>query len=265
MGEFRNQAMDRMKKDEIALGVGVRLARSVEIAKMMRASGFDWLFLDLEHGSLSLETVSQISIAALDAGIAPIVRVPTVQWDIASRALDGGALGIVLPHIDTPDDARTAVHHLRFPPTGHRATVGGLPHFDYLPTRTEDVARDINAATLIAVMIESPLAVANADAIAAVDGVDVLFIGINDLAVEMGHMGKIDHPAVLEAAATVAAAARRHRKWSGAGGIGDEALIQRCIGMGMRFILGGNDFSFMMTAAGQRSRALKAPHPEKSA
>jgi 4-hydroxy-2-oxoheptanedioate aldolase len=66
----------------------------------LRASDFDWLFIDLEHGSLSLETVSQISISAADNNIAPIVRVPVGQWDIASRALDSGALGIVLPHID---------------------------------------------------------------------------------------------------------------------------------------------------------------------
>jgi 4-hydroxy-2-oxoheptanedioate aldolase len=96
----KNRALERLKNGEIALGVGVRLARSVEIAKMMRASDFDWLFIDLEHGSLSLETVSQISISAADNNIAPIVRVPVGQWDIASRALDSGALGIVLPHID---------------------------------------------------------------------------------------------------------------------------------------------------------------------
>lgn len=257
MAYMNNRALERLATGEVALGVGVRLARSVEIAKMMRASDFDWLFIDLEHGSLSLETVSQISIAAADNGIAPIVRVPTGQWDIASRALDSGALGIVMPHVDTEADAREAVHFLRFPPVGHRATLGGLPHYDYERVPASRVAEEVNAATLIAVMIESPEAVENAAAIAAVDGVDVLFIGVNDLAQGMGLSGQLDHPKVVDAVAAVGAAAEKAGKYAGIGGIGDAALLRRYIDMGMRFILGGNDFAFMMAAAKQRAETLR--------
>jgi 2-keto-3-deoxy-L-rhamnonate aldolase RhmA len=255
---MNNRALDRLKNGEIALGVGVRLARSVEIAKMMRASDFDWLFIDLEHGSLALETVSQISIAAADNNIAPIVRVPTGQWDIASRALDGGAQGIVMPHIDSAEDAKEAVHYLRFPPVGHRATLGGLPQYDYLPVKAAQVAAEVNAVTLLAPMIESPQAVENAEAIAAVEGVDVLFIGVNDLAEGMGLSGQLDNPRVVDAVAEVARAAAAQGKYAGIGGIGDAALMRRYIGMGMRFILGGNDFAFMMAAARQRAEALRA-------
>ena len=255
---MNNRALDRMGDGELALGVGVRLARSVEIAKMMRASDFDWLFIDLEHGSLSLETVAQISIAAADNNIAPIVRVPTGQWDMASRALDGGAYGIVMPHINTPDEARTAVHHLRFPPVGHRATLGGLPHYDYTHVKAEQVAREVNSVTLLAMMIESPQAVENAHAIAAVDGVDVLFVGVNDLAQEMGLGGQLDHPRVLQACDQVAKSAAETGKFSGIGGIGDAILMRRYIGMGMQFILGGNDFSFMMGAARERAHLLRS-------
>lgn len=255
----KNSALERLKNGDLALGVGVRLARSIEIAKMMRASDFDWLFIDLEHGSLSLETVSQISIAAADNGIAPIVRVPTGQWDIASRALDGGALGIVLPHIDTVADAAEAVHHLRFPPVGHRGTLGGLPQYDYLPVKAEQVAREVNAMTLIAPMIESPEGVENAERIAAVEGIDVLLIGVNDLAQSMGLPGQLDHPTVVDAVTEVARACAAQGKHAGIGGIGDQALMRRYIGMGMRFILAGNDFSFMMAGAKQRADALRAP------
>lgn len=257
MSYMTNSALERLRKGEVALGVGVRLARSVEIAKMMRASDFDWLFIDLEHGSLALETVSQISIAAADNGIAPIVRVPTRQWDVASRALDGGALGIVMPHIDSVEDAEAAVRHLRFPPLGHRATLGGLPHYDYLPVKAAQVAREVNAATLIAAMIESPQGAESAARIIAVDGIDVLFVGVNDLAEEMGLSGQLDHPRVVEAVDGVAKAAAAAGKYSGIGGIGDEALVRRYIGMGLRFILAGNDFSFMMAGARARAKALR--------
>jgi len=254
---MNNRALERLEAGEIALGVGVRLARSVEIAKMMRASDFDWLFIDLEHGSLSLETVSQVSIAAADNNIAPIVRVPAGQWDMASRALDGGALGIVIPHMDTAEDAREAVHHLRFLPVGHRGTLGGMPHYDYQHVPATQVAEEVNKVTLIAPMIESPLAVENAAAIAAVDGIDVLFIGVNDLAEGMGLSGQLDHPDVVQAVAEVAKAATAAGKHAGIGGIGDATLMRNYIAMGMRFILGGNDFSFMMAGAKQRAKILR--------
>ena len=255
---MNNRALERLEQGEITLGVGVRLARSVEIAKMMRASDFDWLFIDLEHGSLSLETVSQVSIAAADNNIAPIVRVPTGQWDMASRALDGGAQGIVMPHIETADDAAETVHHLRFPPIGHRATLGGLPQYDYQHVPATRVAKEVNAVTLLALMIESPQAVDNAAAIAATNGVDVLFIGVNDLAEGMGLSGQLDHPDVAAAVQRVADAAADAGKYSGIGGIGDAKLMRRYIAMGMGFILGGNDFSFMMASAKQRAEFLRA-------
>ena len=95
-----NAAKARLKKNELALGIGVRLVRNVDIIKVMKAAGFDWLFLDLEHGSLSIETACEISVAAQDSGIAPIVRVPHGELAMATRVLDGGALGVVIPHVD---------------------------------------------------------------------------------------------------------------------------------------------------------------------
>ena len=254
---LRNSALARLRAGELALGVGVRVVPGVEIAKIMRASGYDWLFIDMEHGYFSLETTVQIAHAALDTGIATIVRVPTAEWGMASRALDGGASGILLPHVDTPEDARTAVHHLRFPPVGHRATLGGMPQYDYAHVSQKRVAQEVNAATLIAVMIESPLGVANAEAIAATPGVDVLFVGINDLAAEMG-AGDIEDPKVVEAVRQVAEAAARQGKWSGVGGIGNEESMRRYIGMGMRFMHIGNDFGFMMAAAGERAARIRS-------
>src|SRR5215471_3591795 len=92
--KVNNPARARLERGELSLGVGVRAARTVDIAKMMKSCGFDWLFIDLEHGTMSLEFATTIAVAALDTGIAPIVRVPFMQHHMATRALDGGALGI---------------------------------------------------------------------------------------------------------------------------------------------------------------------------
>src|SRR5260370_1027712 len=99
----------------------------------MKACGYDWLFLDVEYNSMDLDTAVQISVAALGAGIAPIVRVPAGQFWLATRVLDGGALGIVMPHVDTPEEAHEIADRLRYPPQGHRSIAGGLPHFGYVP------------------------------------------------------------------------------------------------------------------------------------
>jgi len=160
----RNSARERLERGELSLGFGVRTARSVEIAKAMKTAGFDWLFLDLEHSAMSIETASQIAIAALDAGIAPIVRVPKGEYSLATRLLDNGALGIVLPHVDTADEAREAAQRLRYPPQGHRGVFSSMPHYDYRAVKVDQMTADLNAANLIIVMLETPAAIDNADA-----------------------------------------------------------------------------------------------------
>lgn len=257
MTALSNPARDRLAKGELSIGVGVRLTRTVEIARMMKSCGYDWLFIDLEHGSLSLESAAQISIAALDAGIAPLVRVPSGQYDMATRALDGGAWGIVMPHVDTPEEAAALVARVKYPPEGHRSVVGGLPHFGFAAIKAAEATRVLNAEMLVVVMIETPQAVANAERIAAVPGIDALLVGTNDLAMEMEIPGGFTHPKIVAAYETVIAACRRHGKWPGMGGLYADDLLTRYIGLGARLILGGNDLPFLMGAATQRASFLR--------
>jgi 4-hydroxy-2-oxoheptanedioate aldolase len=112
MADVKNPARAALERGEVSIGCGLRLARGAEIGRIMKSCGWDWLFIDLEHGSMTLDTCSQISVAALDAGIAPIVRVPNGQLDMATRALDGGGWGIVMPHVDTAEEAAELVAHV---------------------------------------------------------------------------------------------------------------------------------------------------------
>src|SRR6201986_3446436 len=143
-----NVAREKLEKNQLSLGVGIRLTRSVEIGKAMATAGFDWLFLDMEHGVMSLEACAQISTAALDAGIAPIARVPNGEYSIATRALDNGALGIVMPHVDTAAEAREVVNRLKYPPVGHRSMGGWGPHYQLQKLSTGDAVTALNAANL---------------------------------------------------------------------------------------------------------------------
>jgi 2-keto-3-deoxy-L-rhamnonate aldolase RhmA len=255
---LRNAARDRLEAGELALGVSLRQARTVDIAAIMKAAGYDWLFLDLEHNSMDLDIAVQISVAALGAGIAPIARVPAGQHWLATRILDGGGLGIVMPHVDTAQEAREIADRLRYPPAGHRSIAGGLPHFGYAPVKTAEATAAINAATLVVVMLETPKAIANAREIAAVPGIDALLIGTSDLSIEMGIPGAFADERIVAAYRTVTEACRAHGKHAGIGGVYEEGLLRRYIGMGVRLVLAGGDLAFMAGAAAERATAMRA-------
>jgi 4-hydroxy-2-oxoheptanedioate aldolase len=256
----RNVAREKLEKDQLSLGVGVRITRSVEIAAAMASAGFDWLFLDMEHGTMSLDACAQISTAALAAGIAPIARVPNGQYSIATRALDNGAMGIVMPHVDTAAEAREVVEKLKYPPVGHRSMGGTGPHYDLRDVSVGDAAKALNAANLTVVMLETPTAIANAAEIASVPGVDVLLIGTNDLCAEMGIHGDFGHERVAEAYDTMIQACKKQNKFPGMAGIYNETIMSRYIDMGARFILSGQDANFMLAAAHARTGFLRKLH-----
>ena len=183
------------------------LTRSVEIAKAMETAGFDWLFLDLEHGTMSLDACAQIAAAALDAGIAPIVRVPNGEYSIATRRWTMARSASSCRMSIRAAEAREVVEKLKYPPVGHRSMGGIGPHYSLRSASTGEAAKALNAANLTVVMLETPTAIANADEIAAVPGVDVLLIGTNDLCAEMGIPGDFGNDRVADAYRTMIAAA----------------------------------------------------------
>ena len=189
----------RLATGGVASGLVVAHSRTPTIARIAASCGYHWLFIDLEHGATSLEIASQICVAALDAGIAPFVRVPENSPGWIGRALDGGAIGIVVPHIDSATDAKRAVDAARYPPIGIRSLSGLLPQFGYraLPAR-EQMAQS-EALTFLVGIIETKEAIEQIDAIAAVPGVDALQVGTSDLSVSLGVPGELDHPRVQDA------------------------------------------------------------------
>src|SRR5690606_24670882 len=136
-----------------------------------RSAGYDSLYVDLEHSAIGLEATSQICIASLAMGVTPLVRVPSIDHAVIGRVLDGGAQGVIAPHIETPEQAAHVVAACRFPPLGGRSVGGPTIHSGYLPFSGAGALSGFDAATLVAVMIETRTALGNAEAIAAVPGV----------------------------------------------------------------------------------------------
>jgi 2-keto-3-deoxy-L-rhamnonate aldolase RhmA len=253
---MKNIAKEKILKNELCLGVGLRQTRTADIGKIMSTCGYDWLFIDMEHNSMDIDIASQISVAAQDAGITPIVRVPDFAHHHATRVLDCGAMGIVFPHVDDATTAQRLVSNCLYPPNGHRSMTGVLPQLDFKQKPIAEVAKLINDSMLIVIMLESPEAISNVDSIAAVEGVDVILIGTNDLCMEMGIPGDYNNSKVKEAYRKVIEACKKHGKTPGMGGVYNEELMSEYIGMGMKFILSGSDLSFMMQSASQRSNKL---------
>jgi 2-keto-3-deoxy-L-rhamnonate aldolase RhmA len=258
MQPFRNAVKDKLARDQLVLGLSIRLVRTPDAAKLAKATDHDFLFIDMEHSALSFETVVDMSVAALDSGITPIVRVIGHDHWQASRVLDCGAMGVVVPHVDTAAEAKRAVDACRYPPLGRRSMSAGFPHFDYEAVAPAEAARLHNENTLVVVMVETAEAIENVDAIAATEGVDVVHVGTNDLLADIGLPGQFDHPQVARMYEQVITACHRHGKHAGLGGVRDADLCKRYLKMGFRFMTTNSDLAFLIAGASRRTAELRA-------
>jgi 2-keto-3-deoxy-L-rhamnonate aldolase RhmA len=225
------------------------MARSGDIARIARSSGHDFLFIDVQHSIYSLETIGHIAQAALGCGVAPFVRVRSCRDPDISVMLDCGVTGIVVPDVNSADDARLAVQTCKFAPVGARSVTTGYPIFNYQPVPMADTIKLLNAQTLVVCMIESLEGLGNIDAIAAVEGVDVLHVGLTDLLADMGKPGAYGDPQAMEAVARITAAALAHGKYAGVGGDNDLTRQADFIRQGVRFISTQSDAALLMRAA----------------
>jgi 2-keto-3-deoxy-L-rhamnonate aldolase RhmA len=252
----RNSVKERLAKGEVASSMTVRLTRGIEIARLAATAGFDSLYVDLEHSSLSLETTSQICIAALDVGIAAFARVP--QLELIQRVLDGGALGVIVPDIRNAAQAREVVRAAKYPPLGERGYGSGLAQFGFRSPPASEHYRVLNDATMVIVQFESAESIDRAEEIFAVEGVDMALFGTNDLTADMGIPGDYDHPKVRDAYVRAIAAGKRHGKHVGIGGLGARPkLIAEFVKMGARYVSTGTDLGFLLGAATAQAKQVR--------
>src|ERR1700704_3403200 len=154
-GAVRNVVKEKLDRNEVVASMTIRLVRGVEIARLARTAGFDMIYVDLEHSTMTLEATGQICLAALSAGITPMVRVPANTSEYIQRVLDGGALGIIAPGIRSADEARTVVGDAKFAPLGESGAGGAPPHLEYRSFATAEANSAINDATMVIVQFES--------------------------------------------------------------------------------------------------------------
>lgn len=241
-------------------GTMLRMIRNPAIVPLAQHAGLDFIMLDMEHGSYSSDTASDIFTAASSAGLMAFVRVPELARGYVSRALDCGALGVMVPMIESVEQARAFVQWAKYPPLGGRglSSVGGHTSYRSEPTGTAFMARE-NAATLAIAQIETRAAIEAIDGIAAVEGIDVLLIGPNDLAVSLGCADDMAVEMHAQAIRKTALAAQRHGKIFGIhGGL---AMIRALAKLGLTFSIHSNDITMlaesMAAVAGNVRSALE--------
>jgi 2-keto-3-deoxy-L-rhamnonate aldolase RhmA len=244
-----NHAKRMLKNDELVLCFGVNQLRTPNIAMIAAACGFDAVYIDLEHNPTSLETAAGVCVAALGMGVTPIARVTSHDPHDATRILDSGAQGIMVPHVQNAAEARAIVDACLYHPKGHRSAFGSGPQLGYAALGQAEVCRILNEETLLMAMIETPEAVANAATIAAVDGIDCLHIGASDLSTEMGIPGQYTHERMRAAFEAVAQAAKSHGKAMGVGGVRQNFEFQGwLLRLGVRYLTGGSDVGYILSA-----------------
>jgi 2-keto-3-deoxy-L-rhamnonate aldolase RhmA len=258
-----NPVTERMRGGEVALGMNVRLARSADIARIAKATGHDFIFIDGQHSIFSRETIGHIAQTALACGISPLTRVLSVDDLDTPLLLDNGVTGIVFPDVNSAAEARRAVAKAKFPPLGRRSVGGGYPHFDYRSMPLTESLPILNELALVVCMIETREGLANVEEIAAVNGVDVIHVGTNDLLTAMGKPGKFGDPEIVAAIERVIDAAISHGKFAGVGGDRNVERQLRFIRRGARFITTHSDIGFLMAEASRVTGELRGALQKK--
>jgi len=254
----RNSVKDKLARGEVVASMTVRLVSGVEIVRMAKSAGFDSIYVDLEHSAFSIETTSQLCVMALEAGLPAFVRVPANTPEYISRVLDGGALGVIAPGVRTAAEARAVVAAAKYPPLGERGLSAGLPQLGYRSVPATEALPLLNEATMVIVQFESAASLAAMEEIVAVDGVDMVMIGTNDLMADLGIAGEFDHPKVHDAYARTIAACRARGKHVGVGGFSSRAdLIEKYVKMGGRYVSTGTDLGFLMAECTKRARQVR--------
>lgn len=237
-----------LKEDKVVLGSFVSEIWSPTIAWMYATAGFDFMFIDMEHGSFNMETVAAMIMAARGAGIAPIVRVPSNDRPSVMRPLDAGAAGLLVPMVETREYAERLIRFSKYPPLGQRGVALRRAHSAYRAVAAAPYLQQANEETLIIAQIETQLSVDNLEKILGLGSIDVAFIGPADLSTSMGHPGQVSHPDVVKAIQRLLDVSWHYGVSAGIH-LTDIKSVKEWASRGMRFISYSGDLAFIVDSA----------------
>lgn len=240
-------------RTELLAGTFLNLGSSAAV-EIAAETGFDWVLIDLEHGSGSFTELRSQLLATRGSSAAPIVRIPSIDQDLVKFSMDSGAAGIMFPYVANATEAERAVSFMTYPPHGVRGVAQVIRASEY-GRNWKGYLAEASSRALTVIQIETPEAAAQADEIAAVQGVDVLFIGPMDLSVNLGHPGDFTPPGFVAHLRNVVDACERHGKTAGI--LSRPELVSQHKSLGFRFVALGSDAGAIVQGMTQNLAALK--------
>ena len=255
-----NRAKEKLKKGEPTFGTWLSLG-DLYATRVLARLGFDWMTLDMEHSAIDWSQATMIFGAIADAGCVPLARVPEGNHHYIKRVLDAGAWGIVVPMVDTVEQAEIAIAAAKYPPTGNRSIGGGMHSMNFGAT-AGDYYLKANDEIMVVLMTESPRGIENAEAIYSLPGLDAIFIGPNDLRFQMRAPDGTfptseEHEAAIQKVIEVG---KKVGTPTGLHAMDAESALQR-VQEGMQFMAIGSDLR-MMTSKAQEIVSAVAPDVE---
>ena len=253
-----NPVREKLQRGETALGIMAFEFFTPGLPQILAAAGAEFCIFDMEHSGVGIDTIKQQIAAARGVGLVPMVRVPGTHYHLIAPVLDAGAMGIMVPMVETREQAEKIAAWCRYRPEGVRGLAFNLAHDDYSGGDVEAKMRAANRRTLVIALIETKTGIDNADAILAVPGIDVGWLGHFDLSNSMGITGQFDHPDFNRAVDRLLSAAEKHGKTAGflAGSIAiGEAWLKR----GIRCLCYGTDVMVFQDALATALAALRRP------
>jgi len=239
-----NKVKQALQQGKTVFGTMANSFRGAAIAQMIANAGFDFLFIDMEHGDYSTETMSEMIQACRLCDVAPLVRVSDCQYHLMARPLDAGAMGLMIPRVETLAQVKQIVNWVKYPPMGIRGSNTGVGHTDFKPVDVKEFNEHQNRELLTIIQIESPLAIKNIDKLVAVEGVDAAVMGPNDLSVSSGLPGQPEHPKMVKAIEKVIAACKKHGKFAGTH-LGSIEMLKKWHEKGMRILTWSGDTAIL--------------------
>ncbi len=252
----------RVMAGDVVAGSMVFEFFSPGIAQIMKLAGCEYVIYDMEHTGLGYETVKMQVAACRGIGIAPMVRVPRSDYAFLARALDIGCEGVMVPMVNSAGEAREIVEACRYPPIGRRGAAFGFAHDHYEPGAPVEKIKYANKRNLVIAQIETEHGLDNVEEIAAVEGIDVLWVGHFDLTNFMGIPGEFQNKAYLDALKRVVKAGRKNGK-----GLGvlasDEAWAREYKGYGFNMLAAGTDHGLLKAAVASLIETIRTDVTEK--
>lgn len=252
-----NQVKQKIEAGQVSLGTFIFEFNTTGIGRIAAEAGAEFLLFDMEHTGWSVETIRTLIASSRSVDAVPIVRVPATQYHFMARVLDMGAMGIMLPMVESVEQAQLIVDSCKYPPLGKRGAAFTISHDDYTGGDVPTKIREANDNTLLIAQIETVAGLNCVDKIAEVDGIDVLWIGQYDLSSSLGIPGQFDHPDFLSAIKQVTAAANANNKVAGFMPLSVEETQLR-ISQGFRCLAYGGDLWIYQKALADGLREIRA-------